>query len=780
MLKTDISKVLDALNFLSIKLRNFIKMILNKNKKNMKKLIISIFLSGILTIIMLVILNSIWLERFPVEVNLDIKGDQIVNIVSTLGSSKNDKVRIDLKSQYQHKFMIKKKGGFKEVHFYIQGIQNESDIIISKVFVNKNELKINDVTIKITGANYQINENNLILTPISDSVEVFYSINKTYPKITFKLFKFLELSILFFSILFIIIYYKEKILNFIIYLFPNKISDNLNFCFISVSVSIILFLFTLFLLSYIGFIFHIPIQKVYILVSFITVGIFLYLFNKKVCLSNKYILKQVILLIAIFTVSFLLGVCFYDVSWDGRCYHQEIIMLLSNGWNPIFGNPIFNFINTDIWVEHYPKCAEILSANFVKFFKNIEIGKVINFLFASSIFLLSLFTFNKFKTSKPLTNTFLSILIILNPVSIGQIRTYYVDLIVYYLFVGVIFAIILKEKHFITDKLFLFLTVSQLAMLSNIKLGGLFYSIILVFFFAIYSLFFRKTKNLKFIFKIISLLIVLILISGVNPYFTNIKQGHNPFYPLVGKGKVDIMITNSPKSFKNKNPLYKLFVSTFSDTDNITLSSETNPKLKIPFSVVNQGSSTYDTRIAGFGYFWSGILLLLIPFIILGKNSKDEDNKIYYFIVGTLCASVLFNPESWWARYVPQFWLIPIFIIFWKSLNWEQNSKLKKFGIFLIIILFVNSLIFEFQSLKTSLKFSKQRNEFFKEVKGKNVNIYINTSEKETLCNKLQKITNNLYIVSQSEYKNNEKGFKNIPSVLSKNYLEVGVYKINE
>lgn len=466
-----------------------------------------------------------------------------------------------------------------------------------------------------------------------------------------------------------------------------------NLLLLSASAGIILFLFVLFLLSFTGFIFHISIQKVYIFISLITVEIFLYFFNKNHFLSHKFFLLQNFSLFLIFCISFLLAYFFYDFSYDGRQYHQETIILLSNNWNPIFEKPFFDYLTPSIWVEHYQKCTEILSANFVLLFNNIEVGKIINYLFANSIFCLSFFTFNKFKSSSTLFNFILSVLILLNPVSLVQIRTYYSDIIVYYLFIGILFTMILKEKKFINEKLFLFLYISQITMLCNIKLGGLFYSIILVLFYFIYSLIIKKYTNFKPILRIITISGVLILLSGINPYFTNIKQGYHPFYPLVGSNKIDIITENSPKNFKHKNPFYKLFISTFSNTEDILLyNTDDNPKLKIPFSITNQGNFyTNDMRIGGFGYYWSGILLLLIPFVRTYKNSTNEENKIYYFVITTLWLSVLLNPVSWWARYVPQFWLIPIFIIFWKSLNKDKTFQLKRFSFILILFLFINS-----------------------------------------------------------------------------------------
>lgn len=551
----------------------------------------------------------------------------------------------------------------------------------------------------------------------------------------------------------------------------------INPVFLAVSIGVIIFLFGICSLSYLGFLFHFSINQLYIWLSLSAMIFFLYKFNKFHFLSFKEVVVEILILLLVFSISAILSYYFLDNSWDGRAYHQEAIILLANGWNPICPPP--DAFNPSIWVEHYPKCAEILSANFALFFNNIEAGKTVNYLFAYSTFFLCFFTFNKFKFSKIRNNILLSALIIFNPISLGQIKTFYVDILIYYLFVDILFFIILKEKDFIGNKSFVFLLPQLISMLCSIKLGGIFYSIIILLNYILYLLIQKNFKTFKHVISIILTSIALILVFGINPYFTNIKQGLNPFYPLAGRDKIDIMTFNSPKSFQNKNSLYKLFISTFSNTKNISYTSDRNPKLKTPFSIINQaGKYGTDMRIGGFGYFWSGILLLLLPFVILNKNEISENNKIYYFTIILLWSSVLLNPESWWARYVPQFWLIPIFIIFWKSLNINQNNFNKNFSLLLIILLFCNSLILEFQNLKEAFKFNSARNKFFSSLKNKEIDIYISadSDEASTLYYKMLKNNTKVNRISENYYLTNKKDFSEIPFIIN----SIGAYKIDE
>lgn len=739
---------------------------------NMRNLLSTI--SVILTFITMIIANWLFIEIRPVNIKLNILGIQTIKVNVSLGDSITNNTDINLNTEKIHTFTIKEDKVFNKIQISINDMQDKSNIIISNISIENKSIK-NLSNCIIDGAESHLVNNTLVLQPTSDKILITCPISPKYPIINFHLSKFLLSFTVIYGFFYIFINFFKYFGNFIKVLAKKKCANNLNLFCLSVSICIVLFLFTLFLLSYIGFICHIPIQKTYILIATLVSIIFLYYFNKITQLQQKYILLQISLLFFIFISSYFFANCFYDSSWDGRTYHQEIIILLINGWNPIFEKPSSLDFYPSIWCEHYPKCAEILSANFITIFKNIESGKIINFLFSCSIFLLSFFTFNKFKNSNWLLSLIMSILIILNPVAICQIKTYYVDLLVYYLFVSILFSIILKEKNFINNKLFSFLLILEIPILCNIKLGGIFYSILLILSYYVYLLINKNYKDIKLLNIITLLSTLLILISGINPYYTNIKQGYNVIYPLVGEDKIDIIKNQSPQSFEHKNSIYKLFVSTFSNSKNILYDTIEQPRIKIPFSILNQDILCIpDMRIAGFGYFWGGILLLLIPFVILFKNPKE--NSLYYYIMSILWLSILINPQSWWARYAPQFWLIPIFIIFRKLLNNKRKKTLTCYAFILIMLLFINSLIIETQVDINAFKFTKERISFFKKVANKNIDIYLLGYELEqSLRYKLKKLNTHYNFINRSEYEKNSTSFKDIPY-----FLGTGLYKIKE
>jgi hypothetical protein len=94
--------------------------------------------------------------------------------------------------------------------------------------------------------------------------------------------------------------------------------------------------------------------------------------------------------------------------------------------------------------------------------------------------------------------------------------------------------------------------------------------------------------------------------------------------------------------------------------------------------------------IGGFGVWFSAILLLSFLFFILGiTNEKRKQVKwLFIFLIISILLSVFINPACWWARYVPQFWLIPFicFIFYWQT---DRASKWLSWLFYFIV--FVNA-----------------------------------------------------------------------------------------
>ena len=508
----------------------------------------------------------------------------------------------------------------------------------------------------------------------------------------------------------------------------------LNKIFYNLAFSLLAGIFAIFCFSFVGFIFKIPVNSVYPVLGMLIVLVTNYICCKKDCLNlQKIILSYVILFISIF-VFYFLSSTFYDYSYDGRAYHQAGIILLKNGYNPIYDtaqafydrNYDFKF-DIQIFIDNYPKFMEIVAANIFALTDRVETGKILNYIIFMITFGYSFYIVDKYYKSK--LSLLFAFLFCINPVVLSQLSIYYSDGLIYELFIISLFALIDITKAENIDYKPFMIMVMGLVMLSNIKFGGLLYAFGILLFGLFLMLKYKKSIK-PFL---ISCLIIfgLIVVSGINPYFTNMKYGRHPLHPLVGNQKFDVMTINTPRQFINKSVPFTFFWSTFSKTNNFMNFNNERIELKLPFTFDKKQIllQSEDTRIAGFGIFWSGILLL--SFISLFFINWKEDKLTNYILV-FLLLTVLLNPINWWARYVPQFYAIPVFLI----LLLNKNNKFfnKSLISVLVLSLILNSISYLYSVIAGRvipyLKISSQ----------KSVNMLLDLEKSDCIVSDLEKL----------------------------------------
>jgi hypothetical protein len=107
------------------------------------------------------------------------------------------------------------------------------------------------------------------------------------------------------------------------------------------------------------------------------------------------------------------------------------------------------------------------------------------------------------------------------------------------------------------------------------------------------------------------------------------------------------------------------------------------PRWKIPFTVSKTELEEFvipDARIGGFGPWFGGTVILSALAIVLLtvsqlRNPKPPSSRrekrqittdslrIGCYVLFGLVGSCLVNPAAWWARYVPQLWLVPVIVL---------------------------------------------------------------------------------------------------------------------
>ena len=421
----------------------------------------------------------------------------------------------------------------------------------------------------------------------------------------------------------------------------------------------------------------------------------------------------------------------YDFTADGNTYHKLAIGSMKNGWNPAYedskdfkkenGN-VFNTsednINT-LWIDHYAKGTEIYAAVIYAFTGNIETGKGYTVLLMYVAFGILFSYLYKDKKRSLFTSLAVSVLLAFNTITIVQIFNYYVDGALMISILLILYACIVesdKEKY--NQKENLLVLASSILLCINIKFTGLAFAGIFCFAFYVYWLIrayrqgkeeFIDTLKKYTIFYIVTVL-VSIGIVGYSSYTRNMIDHGNPLYPLYGEGHVENMVVKEqPSSFSDKNNLQIFLISIFSKGENVspTYSSENvQPTLKIPFTLSKEEIKNYsipDIRVGGFGPLFSvvfvasmiGTIYIIIKLI---KNKKWDMLIPYLIILGITAILILALDGSYWARYIPYFYAVPILML--SYLLWEKDKKIHfVLGVMISIIMLVNTLIVLYTTL---------------------------------------------------------------------------------
>jgi hypothetical protein len=394
-----------------------------------------------------------------------------------------------------------------------------------------------------------------------------------------------------------------------------------------------------------------------IFASLIVSAISMYLYYRK-AVALPSICVVLIYVICLYFATFI-----RDTSVDGQGYHFLAIYSLAHGWNPFHGAyhlpvelaPTGEFL----WIVAYPKAAWIASAIDYSAGWPIEAVKGQTTVLLLASFFSALGLLLQLGYSR-LSAAIIAVAAAANPVTLTQLFTRMVD--------GLLASSILLFIVFAVDWIHSRRTAALIGMAAatvfaiNLKFSAIpFFGVFFIFIcLARYKEF--GTASAVFSASIfVSFGILATLVLGYAPYIDNLVNHGHPFYPIMGHDTVDIITMNYPEVFRNMSTVDRLFFSLFAETHS-GFSGE--PYLKLPFYVSWSGlryAGIPDTRIAGFGPLYSGALLASVAAALRIVALRNWNKKVTYgvFMAAALLFSVAIFPESWWARYVPHFWLVP-------------------------------------------------------------------------------------------------------------------------
>jgi len=390
----------------------------------------------------------------------------------------------------------------------------------------------------------------------------------------------------------------------------------------------------------------------------------------------------------------------HDTSIDGQHYHFQAIYALAEGWNPVhkpLPPPVIGDAITP-WAVHYPRAMWVLSANMLAAGLPLAMVKLSNLLvlFAAASLLGGALYRAGFSLLFALALTSVAVL---NPVVLAQIWTSMNDgalALCVLIFVVSMVTWIGQGK-----RSYLIAGIAAMILALNLKFSAIPVFVILCAFVCAGAHLMRGTPRMYSAAAILfAPAFAAIFVLGWSPYVQNfLEQGHI-FHPIMGEGAIEIMVgegpayDNTPDVLKERSAVERFFFSLFSETH---AGYNTLPQLKLPFTLSPRelrASGGVDVRLAGFGPLFSGSVLVALgtAFLLFVRRAESGPTaRTLLFVAAALLASVILMPQNWWARYVPQFWFVPICIA---AAALSVNVRLLQYlGASIVAAMLANSLI---------------------------------------------------------------------------------------
>lgn len=433
------------------------------------------------------------------------------------------------------------------------------------------------------------------------------------------------------------------------------------------------------------------------------------------CLKNESKLIKLVSLtifIAVIGFSIWLSLNTFDTTFDGNTYHKTAVGAMQYGWNPVYerAEEFFERIKMtlgecstfSIWIDHYGNASWVMGSVFACFFSNIEAGKAINLQAAFALFgLLQYYLYNK-KISY--SKSFLiSILTVINPITICQFTNFYLDgSLMMYLFIGILALLMLSDRSWEhRKKESVFLLTIAIMLCGNIKFTGLAYIAFFCISFEILWLIWSYKKNRfmevlkKSLLYYSTTVIISFIILGYPSFIQNIQETGQPLYPVAGENSVEIVSTHEAVEFKNRTNIEKFFISNFSNISS-QMGGNAIPKSwsGILYDLKN-GTINPDTRLSGYGPIFH--IILLLSFLICGlgiiKVYKSDKFLFWQFltIYITSILLIVFMPGSWYARYCPHEYLFVIFGLIYLAKVEKVSISMCFVGLSLLLMLNVQA-----------------------------------------------------------------------------------------
>jgi hypothetical protein len=421
-------------------------------------------------------------------------------------------------------------------------------------------------------------------------------------------------------------------------------------------------------------------------------------------------LIAVLLAAAIITAGFFFSKAYVDQSWDSTAYHQEAILQMVDGW-PEFPDKLPASTPYDTKIDTYPKAVWIISASIYSATSSLEGAKLMQVVLFACAFLFLFAALLQASGVSPMGALLIAAAAALNPVVIYQSLTFYVDGQISSLVTALLGLSLLMLAGVRRHQLLLL--AALIVLMINTKQTGIVYAGILTM--ALLGLIYMHRRE-WFKRTLIAAVIGGLLglgVFGYSPYVTNTINHGNPVFPILGREGVDFEQGHRPPGFDEMNGVNRLLRSTFSEP---TVPKDAPSVLRIPFTMTqdNHISSFWgaDVRLGGWGVLFSGALTLSLLGLLLLSFVPRKPRTAGLVLLGAIAVSVLVNPEAWWARFAPQWYLVAL--IPGALLLFGTRLPVRAFGLMIVLVLLVNSSLVAYTYYPFNKELTTKHHDFLK------------------------------------------------------------------
>jgi hypothetical protein len=373
--------------------------------------------------------------------------------------------------------------------------------------------------------------------------------------------------------------------------------------------------------------------------------------------------------------SLLLSAFFYDFSWDGQWYHQLSIIRIAHDWNPL-SDPMRSFadspsqLHSQLYLRHYSKGPWYAAATIFATTGRIELGKSINWLILMASFLgtLAAYLSGGLRRSRALG---IAAVAAINPVVISELTTFMVDGVMASSLILTVAATITALRQPRPAVIATAMAASIVCI--NSKFTGLIYLCFLLAAAGLWCLFAARRSLARYACATAATLVLGTCLWGYNPYITNTLYRYQPFYPILGSTNYPSLAQQgndgnekyeTPKNMAGRRLPIRFAYSIFGRPGNQPYREGKNASLMWPFTAHLHDLYTYtyqEPRVAALGPYFSGCFLLSVALGVWLLFQLDASSRWMLVLTSaTIIASLLISKDSWWPRYGPQIWLLPI------------------------------------------------------------------------------------------------------------------------